>query len=51
MFLICTNLFQERGHYSRGDIIQERTLFKEADNIDVANINVVWADLPHLSDY
>jgi hypothetical protein len=22
-------LFQKRGHYSRGDIIQGRTLFKE----------------------
>jgi hypothetical protein len=32
MFLFyvhTTKLFQERGHYSRGDINQERTLFKE----------------------
>ena len=30
MFLfLCTKLFQKRGHYSRGDIIQGRTLFKE----------------------
>ena len=26
---LCTKLFQKRGHYSRGDIIQGRTLFKE----------------------
>ena len=26
---LCTKLFQKRGHYSRGDIIQERALFKE----------------------
>ena len=26
---LCTNLFQKRGHYSRGDIIQGRTLIKE----------------------
>ena len=25
----CTKLFEKRGHYSRGDIIQGRTLFKE----------------------
>ena len=26
---LCTKLFQKRGHYSRGDIIQVGTLFKE----------------------
>merc|ERR1712051_1103888 len=26
---LCTKLFQKRGHYSRGDIIQGRTLIKE----------------------
>jgi hypothetical protein len=26
---LCTKLFQKRGHYSRGDIIQGGTLFKE----------------------
>ena len=25
---LCTTLFQKRGHYSRGDIIQGRTIFK-----------------------
>ena len=30
MFLfLCTKLFQKREHYSRGDIIQGRILFKE----------------------
>ena len=26
---LCTKLFKKRGHYSRGDIIQRGTLFKE----------------------
>ena len=26
---LCTKLFQKRGHYSKGDIIQGGTLFKE----------------------
>ena len=26
---LCTMLFQKKGHYSRGDIIQGRTLFKK----------------------
>ena len=26
---LCTKLFEKRGHYSRGDIIQRGTLFKE----------------------
>ena len=26
---LCTKLFQKKGHYSRGDIIQGRTLFQE----------------------
>ena len=28
-FFLYTKLFQKRGHYSRGDIIQRGTLFKE----------------------
>ena len=29
LFYVCTKLFQNGGNYSRGDIIQGRTLFKE----------------------
>ena len=31
---LCTNLFQKRGHYSRGDIIQGGILYKEMRYIE-----------------
>ena len=34
LFYVCTKLFQKRGHYSRGDIIQGRTLFK-GNTVDI----------------
>ena len=35
---LCTKGFQKRGHYSRGDIIQGRTLFKEMRQLDFLQI-------------
>ena len=33
LFYVCTKLFQKRGHYLRGDIIQRRTLYNKHSNL------------------
>ena len=43
---LCTKLLQKRGHYSRGDIIQGRTLFKEI-RINFDEIDVNFHKLSH----
>ena len=45
---LCTKVFQKRGHYSRGDIIQGRTLFKEGHYLRKYGMWINLVILPRL---
>ena len=46
-FYVHTKLFQTREHYSRGDIIQGRTLFKEIWYVDITSgLYYIYAVFP-----